>query len=251
MAIEFLRLGSSIPGAYWGNCCACLIQNFKTDPDSPCSIQLVDGDGGNPLSHSKGGFKFAGKTEKEIFLQRLRYGTFSDRDMPNHVFIACLTQSQISYGVGAKWLKILKEQGFEFFFASDNSVYSGATVISKGGQGMGVHGSHPNYYFILRRNIGTGAATDPFKAPKEWDALPNPYEGCKTEAEHQDVQIRLYNDLPKGVFYTEKELEDAGVPITYAGIRSTKPQQSKAARESVIQSEQKTKNPAKAAPFAA
>lgn len=252
MAIEFLRFGSSIPGAYWGCCDCCIIQNFKTDPDSPCSIQLVTGDSGGPIMHPEGGFKFAGKTEKEIFLQRLRYGTFSDRDMPNHVFFAVLTESQINIGYGAKWLKILKEEGFEYLFSADNSVYSGENTITDPGKNCS--NSHLNHYFALIRNIGRGAASEDrqFTPPKAWDKLPDPYGGDMSFLNRQKVQLELFNKLPKDVFYTEKELIEAKVPITYAGVRSEFPQEDKTVRDTKMASKRaKAESVPKAAPFAA
>lgn len=243
MAVEFLRFGSSIPGAYWGCCNCCIIQNFKSDPDSPASIQLVDGDGGNPIIKN-GEAIFAGKTEREIFLQRLRYGTFSSLDMPNHVFLAVLTKGQISGGVGKKWLEILKQEGFEFLFAADNSVYSGDNV------GGAANNEHPNYYFALIRNIGYGAMDEKsqFVAPKAWTDLPDPYKGDMSWENRRKVQTELYNKLPKNVFYSQKQLEDAGVPVTMAGVRSNKPQESLSQRQ---QKEGKPQTKAKAVtPFA-
>jgi hypothetical protein len=147
----------------------CIIQNFKIDPDEKSSIQLVDGDGGYPCSNANG-FMFAGPTWRDIFWQRLRYGTFGTNDMPNHGFLAILTQSQISGGVGKKWLAILKEAGFEFLRTVDNSVYSGPSTITA--PGKGTTSAHPNYVFGLFRNVGHGAIADPYTPPKEWLDLP-------------------------------------------------------------------------------
>ena len=80
--VEFLRFGSSIPGAYWGCCAMDIIQCFSTDPEAPASIELVSGDGGNPFMKN-GKTMFLGKTNKDVFLQRLRIGTFSTENMPN------------------------------------------------------------------------------------------------------------------------------------------------------------------------
>lgn len=237
--MEFLRFGSSIPGSYWGCCAVCIIQNFKVDPDDKASIQLVDGDGGQPLTKGSE-FKFAGPTYKDIFLQRLRIGTFCDRDMPNHGFLAVLTQSQISGGVGKKWLAILKEQGFEFIRTVDNSVYSGEGVIK--GPGEGCTSSHPNYIFGLFRNVGEGAIADPFTPPKEWTDLPSvvpeawealrDYQGAAADPKaHQEAQLPLYNALPKNQWMTEKQLIEAGVDVTLAGKRSEFPQEKKSQRD--------------------
>ena len=232
--MEFLRFGSSIPGSYWGCCAVCIIQNFKVDPDTPASIQLVDGDGGMPLSE-KDKFIFAGPTYKDIFLQRLRIGTFSKSDMPNHVFLAVLTEAQICGGVGAKWLKLLKEQGFEFIRTTDNSVYSGPELL-KSHPGRS---PHRNYLFGLFRNVGAGAVDNPFLPPAEWTALdkvvPEAWEKLSDTVElavgQQDVHTKLFKKLPKNKWMTEDELEKTKTPITLAGRRSQYPQELKTNRE--------------------
>jgi hypothetical protein len=209
--MEFLRFGSSIPGSYWGCCACCVIQNFTVEPDYPASIELVEGDGGTPLG------KFAGKTYHEVFRQRLRYGTFSTKDMPNHAFIAILSKTQLNSAIGKKWLAILKAEGFEFLRTVNNSVWN-----------------VQNYIFILVRNVGPNAVKDQFKPPQEWQDLPSVVPepsiilcdnlaevyGAHITAEIAAAQRLLYAALPKGVFYTEAELVAAGVPVTYAGKRS-------------------------------
>lgn len=202
--MEFLRFGSSIPGSYWGCCACCIIQNFKVEPDAPASIQLVEGDGGTTLG------KFAGKTYEDIFMQRLRYGTFSMRDMPNHTFLAILSESQLSGSIGKKWLAILKREGFEFLRKVNNSVWN---VV--------------NYIFILNRNVGSNAVADMFTPPKQWTDLPSvvpetwqSLDGPALTKSISEAQKPLYDALPSGVFYTEDELRKEGIPITYAGRRS-------------------------------
>ncbi len=161
--MEFNRFGSTIPSSYWG-CCACdIIQNFKVDPDAKASIELVSGDGGGSLG------KYAGPTYRDIFWQRIRFGTFDSRDMPNHAFIAILTDSQISGGVGQKWLAILKEAGFEYIRSVSNSVYQGATLLGANAPSDGSR----NHIFMLVRNIGTGAIKDQFTPPAAWTNLPS------------------------------------------------------------------------------
>ncbi len=257
--MEFLRFGSSIPGAYWGCCACCIIQNFKMDPDEKSSIQLVDGDGGIPITGSDGGSLFAGPTWKDIFLQRLRVGTFSTFDMPNHAFFAILTESQISGGYGKKWLAILKEQGFEFLRAVDNSVYSGDDVIEE--PGVGNTSSHPNYIFALFRNVGDGAMADPFTPPKAWTDLPTVvYETWEDTAKMGDTldltkriqaeQLPLYNALPWNAWMTEEQLKAAGVPVIYAGMRSAYPQQPKEMRDQALKSNSKQGNAPVTDPFA-
>lgn len=223
--MEFLRFGSSIPGSYWGCCAADIIQNFKQDPDAKASIELVGGDGNQSLG------KFAGPTWRDIFWQRLRYGTFSNADMPNHVFFAMLEKSQINTKPGSDWLKILHEAGFEFARTVNNSVWN-----------------KDNYVFMLARNVGPNAVKDQFTPPPAWTALgkspvtepwtllPDP---AKLTAEIASQQAPLYKALPSGKSMTEKEVEESGAPVIYAGRRSMYPQQTKAARE---QTKERDKN---------
>lgn len=234
--MEFLRFGSSIPGSYWGCCAVCIIQNFKVDPDAKASIQMVSGDGGGAI-----GDTFAGPTYRDIFWQRLRTGTFSTGDMPNHTFFAILTQQQVSGGVGAKWLAILKEAGFEFIRTVDNSVYTGPTLKNSTEKS-----SHPNHIFGLFRNIGQGAIADPFTPPKEWTALPqikpeawlslsdSNSEGIsKTELlkEQQAVDLAIWNKIGPAKFLTRKQIEAAGAPVILAGLRSENKQEPATERE--------------------
>jgi hypothetical protein len=216
--MEFLRFGSSIPGAYWG-CCACdIIQNFKVDPDAKSSIEIVSGDGGGTTG------KFAGMTWKEIFLQRIRYGTFGTNDMPNHAFIAILTEWQINSDLGKKWLKILKENGFEFVRTVNNSVYSGPSL----GSPTAKANNNDNHIFMLVRNIGSNALKDQFTPPKAWTDLPlvkpevwqyYTIPGDElTKAQHEADKV-CFGKLPAKVFYTAEQLEKVGVPVYMSGIR--------------------------------
>lgn len=225
--MEFLRFGSSIPGSYFGCCAVCIIQNFSKDPDEKASIQLVDGDGGYPLIRN-GEEIFAGPTYKDIFLQRLRVGTFSDRDMPSHVFLAVLTDLQIKTRNGKKWLALLKETGFEFVRTTDNSVYTGAGL-------GGTRSPHKNYLFGLFRNIGEGKLDNPFEPPEAWTSLPSVVEEplSRLSADEQTdvasaqraVHTEIWNAIGKPKFLTRAELTAMGVPITLAGKRSMFPQQ--------------------------
>lgn len=221
--MEFLRFGSLIPGSYWG-CCACdIIQNFKVDPDAKASIQLSSGDGGAGIPD-----QFLGGTWKDIFLQRLRIGTFGGGEMPDHAFIAILTGSQVASGVGKKWMAILKETGFEFIRRQDNSVYTGSTVAAapvKADEG------HANYIFALFRNVGTGSFKDQFTPPAAWTNLPevvpeawNNDTSTKAAATALtkrvfDAQKTAYEALPAPNRMTEKQLDSKGIPVTYAGQR--------------------------------
>lgn len=247
--MEFLRFGSSIPGSYWGCCAVDIIQNFNKDPQEKASIQLVNGDGGQATllpNKNKTPAKleqvFAGPTYKDIFLTRLRCGTFDARDMPNHAFIVVLTQNQITTVAGRKWLKILKETGFEFLRTISNSVYSGNSAASappKEGSGCSV-----NHVFALFRNVGTGGIYDPYKPPKEWEDLPSPVDydnGSPEEIWHGQKAIWDNPDFIRPFLFRE-DLEKDNVPITLAGRRSDYPQESEASRK-IKENLNKTKPP--------
>jgi hypothetical protein len=231
--MEFLRFGSSIPGAYWGCCAVDIIQNFKKDPDEKASIQIVNGDAGVPV-----GDVYVGKTYREIFLSRLRFGTFSQTDMPNHGFIAILTEWQINSSPGNKWLPILKEAGFEFVRTVNNSVYSGQNLSS---QPTGKSNNNDNHIFMLIRNIGSGALKDPFTAPKAWSDLPSvkpeawefiPSDERKllTNGQFQSDKT-VWEKIGKPTFYTRKALEDANIPVWFGGVRNKHPQELATTRE--------------------
>ena len=265
--MEFLRFGSSIPGSYWGCCACCIIQDFQQRPDDKASIQLVFGDVGTPITNSSGESLFAGPTYRDIFWQRLRYGTHGNRDMPDHTFLAIMTQDQIQSNTGAEWLALLKEAGFEFIRTMDNSVYTGTATIDGSRpepdetddedyyDDEECCSSHPNYLFALFRNVGSGAIDDPFTPPPEWTDLeqvvPETWQRYSNSEmttfakEVQDKQLELYNNLPKGQFLTETQLTKDGVPVTLAGLRSENPQELKSHRDA-----RKPKAPAKPAPFA-
>ncbi len=233
--LEFLRFGSSIPGSYWG-CCACdIIQNFKVDPDAKASIQIVGGDGGQAI-----GDVFAGPTYRDIFHQRLRFGTFGSNDMPNHAFIAILTQWQITSGVGKKWLAILKEAGFEFVRTVNNSVYSGANL----GKPTGSAQNNDNYIFMLVRNIGAGGLKDQFQPPKEWLALPSAgktetwdfvskleKDGVTATEQNHAADTAIWNKIGKAKLLTRAAIEKAGAPVMLGGARSEFPQETAASRD--------------------
>ena len=266
--MEFLRFGSSIPGSYWGCCAMCIIQDFKQDPDDKASIEIVDGDGGHPIGDS-----FAGLTYREIFETRLRIGTFSTNDMPNHGFLAILTDWQVNSGYGAKWLKILHENGFEFIRTVDNSVYSGPSLkgqpIPFGWQFYDEYedeyeepyeedSNNKNYLFGLFRNIGNGAVYNPLTPPKAWSDLKGgitqavdyitPIQRNKIAKKQSAFHLKAWNKLGPPKFYKKSEVKAAGVPVTYAGQRSKFPQQSEAERDAALASQNKA-TPAKAAPF--
>lgn len=235
--MEFLRFGSSIPGGYWGCCAVCVIQNFKVMPDAPAAIQLVVGDSGSPLIRN-GKDVYAGPTYLDIFLQRLRIGTFSGKDMPNHVFLAVLTEYQITNTIGKAWLKVLKEQGFEFIRTTDNSVYTGDTLIKSAGA-KNNKSPHKNHIFGLFRNVGDGYVDDPFTPPAAWtdldQVIPEAWEsvadGKVLNKATQKVHLKLYNDLPQDKFLTLDEVQALGIDPTMAGLRSKFPQELKSKRD--------------------
>ena len=235
--MEFLRFGSTIPGTYWGCCAVCIIQNFKTDPDQKTSIQLVGGDGGNPVMLDGGReIAFAGPTYRDVFHQRIRFGTFDKRDMPNHGFLAILTQDQISGGVGLKWLKILREAGFEFIRTVSNSVYQGQGLAKPKGKGASL-----NHIFGLFRNIGNGAPVDPFTPPVAWSNMDKVAPEindflCDKEkksfgADQYKSQHSIWEKIGPAKLLTEAEVIAAGAPVILAGLRSEFPQQPKETRE--------------------
>jgi len=198
--VEFLRFGSKIPGAYWGCCAICIIQNFGKDPDEKASIQIVHGDTGSAMQRN-GKAIYAGPTYRDIFQTRIRTGTHCDRDMPNHIFLAALGKAQCETEIGQKWLAILKENGFEFIRTTDNSVYSGPNIATESDPGT----PHPVHLFGLFRNIGRGRINDPFAPPAAWLELP--------EAKSQE-EIWAAGETK---FFTEDELKELGAPIILAG----------------------------------
>lgn len=167
--IECLRFAGRTGGIGIGCCAIDIFQGFNTDPDAAASIALKHGDSGTSLMKD-GKQAYLGPTNRDIFLNYLRIGTFDTREMPNRVFLAAITRNQVQTENGKKWLALLREQGFEFIRATDNSVYTGTAVGEKPGMGTG----HPVYIFGLFRNISSAALADPFAPPAEWTALPEP-----------------------------------------------------------------------------
>lgn len=250
--MEFLRFGSSIPGEYWGCCAFDIIQNFKHDPDKKASIQLVNGDAACPIMRGND-MLFAGPTYRDIFLQRLRIGTFSSQGMPNHGFLAIMSDIQLCSQIGNKWLALLKEQGFEFIRSVSNSVWTGSTLGKPSKEG-----SNLNHLFGLFRNIGQGGPSNPFEAPKQWTELPQvipeAYKLLSTgtqeeisEGQHK-AHTKLYEELPKKLL-TEKEIEEAKAPVMLSGLRSLFPPQVKEERLAAIAIQEKTTGVKNTDPF--
>lgn len=235
--MEFGRFGGNITMGYWGCCACCILQDFNQDPDQKASIQLVDGDGGSGLFNSMNEQLYAGPTYKDIFWQRLRFGTFGLDDMPNHAFLAILTQGQLEHGYGKQWLALLKEAGFEFIRTINNSVYTGQNLVTDEvdeeyeydydpDDTSPVHGDSANYLFGLFRNIGRGAAPNPFQPPQEWLDLPagtpEVYieDGAALASKAQAFQLTAWAKLPKqDTLLTEAQLREKGAPVTLSGRR--------------------------------
>lgn len=193
------------------------------DPKSKASIQLVGGDSSSPITEGRESL-FAGPTYEDIFWQRIRSGTFDTRDMPNHAFIAILTKNQIANSLGKKWLAILKKAGFEFVRTVSNSVYAGSSV---GGEPTD---HYPNYIFMLVRNVGNGAIKDQFTPPKEWTKLesvvPEAWQFIdenkpldKLTKDIREAQRVIWDSIPPAKFLTESQIEAAGAPVMYSGVR--------------------------------
>lgn len=237
--MEFLRYGSRIPGAYEYGCCAVdIIQDFKQDPDELSSIEVVSGDHGTPLLDLKNNKRFLGPTYRDIFNQRLRIGTFSSDDMPNHVFLAVLTSWQLYTDTGRKWLAILKEAGFEFIRATDNSVYTGERLhgdVDEWGDDDDCEESHPNYIFGLFRNIGQGRITNPFQPPAAWLELSGgvtEVSSIMTEEQQTTLEQDRYTNhrdywhkIGPVTTLSEEELREKNVPVILAGKFSPNPQE--------------------------
>lgn len=166
-----------------------------------------------------------------------------------------LTESQIGYGNGLAWLKVLKENGFEFIRAVDNSVYSGESLSGEDYYDEDC-GSSINYLFGLFRNIGTGKIANPFQPPHAWTELEGGVQelgrtlssGQATDLQESrdELHLKRWNEIGPVKFYRKEQLKEDGVPITMAGRRSEFPQEPEAIREQ----KQQAKGEAKPAPFA-
>jgi hypothetical protein len=218
--MEFLRFGSAIPGSYWGTCAIDIVQDFNQDPDAPMSSQVVHGDSGGALTDKDGNALYIGGTYRQIFEDRLRIGTFYKTELPVHTFLASMTSSQIGTTSGKKWLKILKDNGFEFIRAVGNSVYAGAN-------------HNVVYVFGLFRNTGVGAVSRPYKPPKAWEDLPDGIPGVYDlvpDGKLKDLarrQLDVYDSLwAKGgavVYSTEADLRQKGIPVMASGTAGKRP----------------------------
>lgn len=213
--MEFLRFGSSIPGAYWGCCAMDIIQNMKVSPKQKYAVAIINGDSGHPLSRSSEQLYY-GTTYEEVFRARMVAGTFSGRAMPDHGFLAILTSDQIDHGVGKEWLKILEGEGFEFIRTVDNSVYSGDGLKTAQSDSVSCH---ENYLFGLFRNIGTGGVRNQLKNPEGFSSkvpsavdMLDPTEQKALQKAQEAYHLDRYNKN-KAAFkqYTLKELYAAGL----------------------------------------
>jgi hypothetical protein len=177
--IEFLRFGSQHGGEGIGCCAVDIIQGFVNDPEAPASVQLYHGDRGgkNDLAmtlyvNGKSEFAYLGKTNREVFENFVRIGTFGTADMPDHTFFAVFSDSQMSDRHGQAWLKILKDEGFAFIRTVGNSIYTDKTVPEEPVKGE--TRPHKNHIFGLFRNISNAAVADPFTPPAAWSKIPEP-----------------------------------------------------------------------------
>lgn len=250
--MEFLRYGSRIPGKYEYGCCAVdIIQDFSQNPDEKSSIEVVSGDNGQPLLNYEGKPQFLGSTYRDIFNQRLRIGTFSSSDMPNHVFFAVLTQDQLRLDTGRQWLKILKESGFEFVRTTDNSVYTGESLYDEepydeyDEYDEYDNEPHLNYIFALYRNIGRARVKNPFNPPAEWTDLDDVTNGnideiyghltreqwLALEENRYTKHREVWDKIGPVPLYTREQLEDSKIPIILAGKFSQNPQEEASIRE--------------------
>jgi len=176
--IEFLRFGSQHGGEGIGCCAVDVIQGFVNDPDAPASVKLYHGDRDSPTGsaltvtvNDKTEFAYLGKTNREVFHNFIRIGTFGTRDMPDHTFFAVFSDSQMSDRNGKAWLEILKAEGFEFIRTVGNSVYTGSEVpLEPAAKGH----PHKNHIFGLFRNISSDAVDNPFAPPRAWIDIPEP-----------------------------------------------------------------------------
>lgn len=227
--VEALRFGSSIPGGYWGCCAGDIIQCFKSMPDEPASCQSVNGDSGYPQTNSEGEDLFFGPTNKDLFLQRLRVGTFGTGDMEDHFFLIVLEHHQLHSAIGKAWLPIIKGAGFEFIRTTNNSVWT-----------------KTNYMFGLFRNSSHKGVKDQFTPPKAWTDLPS---NGKTELweflnsngasdgpaeltkQHANVDKAIWDKIGPAKLLTEAEVIAAGAPVILAGQRAEYPQEEKSVRD--------------------
>lgn len=210
-------------------------------PNTPYAISLVNGDSGTPLVNEDTDEQlFAGKTYLEVFKLRLRINTFNEHDKPNHTFFAVLTDHQINRDTGKAWMKVFKEEGFEFLRTIDNSVYTGPALHKDG-----VHvASRKSHIFALFRNIGRGSIEDPYTPPKAWTDLPSPLNesggetweylmkglasvglvGADLAKLTRNDHTKLWLKLPALKFYELSELLAEKIPVWLAGERSKNPQ---------------------------
>jgi hypothetical protein len=139
--------------------------------------------------------------------------------------LAVLTESQLETDNGEAWMEILADNGFEFIRAVSNSVYAGDMLHKEGD----VTDRSINYLFGLFRNIGSGKVTNPFEPPEGWEgrsrallAVEYGIDNTYWDNLHRERYIQHESGYKT---YTEEELDAEGVPVTYAGVRSLKPQQ--------------------------
>lgn len=201
-----IRFGWMNIGGNTGCCAIDIMQGFTYDPDAKATSEVLMGDSGI-TTH-----KTLGPTNKDIFLNRLRIGTFDSRDMPDRAFLVAMTDSQVGGTNGGKWLKVLKEEGFEFIRTINNSVYTGSGVPDdlSPSDHDGTF-AHPVYLFGLFRNISNSRVADPFEPPRQWKELPEP----------EGDQLSRWKSR-ETVFYTAEK--PVGVPNAASAAKKAPPE---------------------------
>jgi hypothetical protein len=171
--IECHRMGALRGGMNWGCCAVEVMQNFSSDPDAAAVQAMWVGDSPDrPVTGGNSTPLYLGPTNKDVFLGRLRVGTFGQREQPNHIFLASISANQMRQANTKKWLEIMKAEGFIFLGGCSNSVYSGANVSKD--PNVKATNKSPVYLFGLFRNIGEARLDDPFAPPAEWNSIPEP-----------------------------------------------------------------------------
>lgn len=177
--MECIRLGARTGGRNIGCCAVDVFQGFDTDPNAliPETVkqQMFQGDRGEPLLKD-GHTVFLGPTYRDAFLQRLVYSTFDLRPLPDHIFIACMADRQVTGHFGKQWLALLKEHGFEYVRTVSNSVYTHSSVPPNSDDPSVYQHQypHPLHMFMLVRNISASRVPNTFAPPESWQALANP-----------------------------------------------------------------------------
>lgn len=193
--IECVRFAAQRPALGIGCCAIDIFQGFVNDPDAKAVVTLTHGDSGSTLMKERRAAKF-GPTNRDVFEGYLRIGTFSLNESPDRIFLAAITAQQIASDIGKKWLAILREHGFEFVRAVNNSVYNGTSGVPSDLSSPPKMASHPVYLFGLFRNISNARIPDPFAPPPEWTALPEPPADAAFQFWHKSSLTLFKEETP-------------------------------------------------------